>query len=137
MTDQISSAASFKIDSSTGVLTTISSSIDSVSISGGNQLYPNTGLGQSVESEIDGLSPVNEISIAGRVNSTTEPIFAPLVNGTSVTKTAQVQLISGQYLSGEANVGTVSFSVPIGLQTFTATLRSSSTTGFNRTSVSL
>jgi len=136
MADRISSAAALRIDN-TSVLTAISSSVTSVTINGGNELYDNTGLGQSTMSEILGLSPVNEIQIAFKVNSTTWGIFAPCINGTSVTKTVEYSPYSGTYLSGEANVGAVSFSTPIGLQTGSATLRSSSTTGFTRTSVAL
>jgi len=68
MADRISSAAALRIDSNTGVLTAISSSVTSVAINGGNELYDNTGLGQSTMSEILGLSPVNEIQIAFKVN---------------------------------------------------------------------
>lgn len=137
MTDQISSAAAFSVDNASGTLTDISSSVTDLQISGGNELLENTGLGQAVRSEIRGLSPVNMMTITFKVNSTTEPIFAPLVNGTSTQKTVQARLISGKYLSGESYVGPVSFSVPIGLQTGTAEFHSSTTTGFNRTSVAL
>ena len=136
MTDQISSASSFRVDS-TSILTNISSSVTSVDISGGNELYDNTGLGQSTMSELLGLSPVNEISISFKVNTTTWGIFAACVNGTAVTKTIEYSPYSGTYLSGEANLGAVSFSTPIGLQTGSASFRSSSTTGFVKTSVAL
>ena len=135
MADQFSSAGGFKLDNATGTLTDISSSVTNVEASGGNELQEVTGVGEGVRREAGGLSPVNSMTITFKVNSTTGPIFIPLVNGTSVTKTVEHKLMTGQFLTGEANVGTVSLSMPIGLQTGTAELRSSDPTGFNRTSV--
>ena len=135
MADQFSSAAALKLDNATGALTDISNSVTNVETSGGNELQEVTGLGEGVRREASGLSPVNSMTLTFKVNSTTSPIFAPLVNGTSVTKTVELKLLAGTFLTGEANVGTVSFSTPIGLQTGTAELRSSDPTGFNRTSV--
>lgn len=137
MTDQISSAAAFYMDDATGILRDISSSITSLDISGGNALVDNTGLGQSVRSEIRDIGLINTMRVAFKVNSTTEPIFAPLLDGTSVQKTVQAQLISGQYISGESYVGPVAFSIPIGLQTGTAEFHSTGGSGFDRTSVAL
>lgn len=137
MAHQISSAAEFRVDNAAATLTDISGSVNNLAIAGGNGLIEDTGLGDAVRTEIRDVGIVNSMNITFMVNSTTEAIFAPLVNGTSVQKTVQAQLVSGQYLSGEAYVGPVSFSVPIGLQTGTAEFRSSSNTGFDRTSVSL
>ena len=137
MANQFSSDAGFSVDNAAGTLTDISGYVNNLTVSGGNELVDDTGLGDSVRHEATGISPVNEMSITAFVNSTTEAIFAPLVNGTSVAKTVQAQVISGQYISGESNVATVSFSVPIGLQTVTATFRSSDASGFSRTSVAL
>lgn len=137
MTDQLSSAAGFWVDNATGTLTDISGSVTAVDGTGGNEQVENTGIGDSRRHEIGSLTPVGNISITFKVNSTTEPIFAPLLNGTSVNKTVQVQQISGHYLYGESAVGAVAFSVPIGLQTGTATFRAADNNGlFRRTSVS-
>lgn len=137
MAHQISSAAGFSIDDSTGVLADISGSVNNMSINGGNGLIEDTGLGDSVRTEIRDVGIVNSISITFMVDSTTEAIFSPLINGTSVQKTVQAKLIDGLYLSGEAFVGPVGFSIPIGLQTGTIELRSASSTGFDRTSEAL
>lgn len=137
MANYFSSVAGFSVDNAAGTLTDISGYVPNLSVSGGNELVDDTGLGDSVRHEATGISPVNEMSITFFVNSTTRAIFAPLVNGTSVAKTVQAQLNTSMYLSGESNVSTVSFSSPIGLQTGTATFRSSDSSGFSSTSVAL
>jgi len=138
MAHQLSSAAGFSLTGeATSILSDISGDVNNLTINGGNGLVEDTGLGDAVRTETRDIGIVNSMSITGMVNTTTEAIFGPLINGTSVTKSVQAQLISGLYLSGTANVGPVSFSIPIGLQTFTAEFRSSSGTGFDRTSVAL
>lgn len=136
MTDQISSAAQVWIDNAAGTLTNISVHVTAVTGSGGNELLENTGISDSKRHEILSLSPIGEISMTYKVNTTTEAIFAPIMNGTSVVKTVQIRQLSGKYLYGEANVGQVAFSIPIGLQTGTATFRAADNNGlFRRTSV--
>jgi len=138
MGHQLSSAASFWISGeATSVLSDISGDINNVTYNGGNGLVEDTGLGDSVRTEIADLGIVNSFNITGMINTTTEAIIGPLLNGTSATKTIQLQSISGQYYSGTANIGPVSLSIPIGLQTFSAEFRSASGTGFDRTSVSI
>lgn len=136
MTDQISSAAQVWIDNAAGALTNISVHVTTVTGSGGNELLENTGISDSKRHEILGLSPIGEISMTFKINTTTEAIFSPIMNGTSTTKTIQVRQLSGKYLYGEANMGSASFSIPIGLQTGTATFRAADNSGlFRRTSV--
>ncbi len=137
MPHQLSSAVRFKMDNASAALTDISGSINNITVNGGNGLVEDTGMGDSVRTQIRDIGIINTIDITGMVNSTTYTIFAPLVNGTSLAKTVEVRLVSGQYLSGESDVGAVSFSVPIGLQTFTAQFASNSNTGFDATSVAL
>lgn len=137
MAHQLSSAAGVSLDDNTGVLVDISGSVNSVTINGGNATVEDTGIGDAVRTEILDLGIVNSITLNGMVNTTTEAIIAPLVNGTAVQKTVQVLTISGQYLSGEANTAAVNWSIPIGLQTWSLELRSSAVTGFARTSVAL
>lgn len=137
MAHRLSDVAGFKLDGATGVLTDISGSINSVTVNGGNGLVEDTGLGDAVRTQLRDLGIVNTLSVNGMVNSTVYTIIAPLVNGTSVTKTVQVASASNAFLSGEAYVGAVSLSIPVGMQTFSLELASSSNTGFTSTSVGL
>lgn len=135
MSDYMSNVASFRCDSSTGVLTDISSSVNNITINGGNETVDNTGLGQGSRSEQGGLGIIQTISINGYVNSTTEAMFGPLLEGTGVTKTVEYSPDGSSYYTGEATVGPVSMSAPVGLQTFTCEFRASDGSGFGRTSV--
>lgn len=136
MSHDLSDIAGFSVDDDTGVLRDISGDITQVTINGGNALVEDTGLGDSNRTEQRDIGAVKGVSITGMMNSTTRGIFGPLAaRGTSQTKTMQVALASGQYISGEANIGPVSLSIPVGLQTFTAEYRSTSGTGFDYTSV--
>lgn len=137
MAHRLSDVAGFKIDGATAVLTDISGSVNSVTVNGGNGLVEDTGLGDAVRTQMRDLGIVNTLSVNGMVNSTVYDIIAPLINGTSTTKTVQVASATGDYLSGEAYVGAVSLSIPVGMQTFSMELASSSNTGFTSTSVSL
>lgn len=137
MAHQISSAASFGCDNAGGTFTDISGSVNSVTLNGGNALVDDTGLGDTRHTEINDVDPIMTMQINGFWNSTTEAIFGPVMEGTSVTKTVQYRTISGQYHSGEANVGAVSHSTPVGIQTFSCEFRSSDTAGFTRTSVAV
>lgn len=132
MADQISSAVQFWVDNSSGTLTNISTHVTNVDLSGGNELIDNTGLSDSRKHEILGLTPVGEMSVAYKINSTTKGIFTPLLNGTSVQKTVQVRLYTGAYVYGEANVGSVGHSLPIGLLTGSATFRAADNNGIFR-----
>lgn len=135
MAHLISSVAGFRVDNASGTITDISSSVNSVTDSGGNALVDDTGLGQARHVEINDVDPVMTMLVNGFWNSTTEGIFGPVLEGTSVAKTVEYKTISGQYYTGEANIGPVSHSTPIGLQTFSAEFRSSDVAGFTRTSV--
>lgn len=138
MAHQKSDVAGFWIDSATGVLTDISGSVNSLELAGGNALVDDTGLGDANRTELNDIGTVKRFSISGFVNTTTYAIFAPLAaSGTSISKTVQALFITGNYISGEANVGEVSLSVPIGLQTWSATVSSTSGSGFDNTSVAL
>jgi len=138
MSHDLSDVAGFWVDSATGVLTDISGDINNLSINGGNALIDDTGLGDSNRTEQRDLGAVKRMSITFMMNSTTDAIFAPLVAaGTAVAKTVQAKLRTGSYISGESNVGAVSLSVPVGMQTGTAEFSSLSGSGFDHTSVAL
>jgi hypothetical protein len=135
MAHLLSDVATVRIDDSTGSITDYSGSITSVSIDGGDSLVEDTGIGDSRRTEIADIKPVQSITFAGLLNSTTEALIAPLVEGTSLAKTVEVKLLSTQYISGEGLAEAVGHSIPIGLQTFSVTFHSADTTGFTRTSV--
>ncbi len=139
MSHDLSDVAGFRVDGATNVLTDISGDVTQVTVNGGNGLIEDTGLGDANRTEQRDIGAVKAVSITGMINTTTRAIFAPLAaKGTSVTKTIEVKIASSgsaRYITGEANVGPVSLSIPIGLQTFTAEYRSTSGAGFTSTSV--
>ncbi len=138
MSHALSDVAGVRVDNASGTLTTISGDVTNATINGGNGLVEDTGLGDSNRTEQRDIGAVKGITLTGMMNSTTRGIYGPLAAaGTSATKTIEVTLASGQYITGEANIGTVSVSIPVGLQTWTAEYRSTSGDGFDYTSVAL
>lgn len=137
MAHLLSDVAGFKVDNASGSITDISGSVNSVSLDGGNASVQDTGLGDTRHTEINDIKPIMTISVNGMLNTTTRAIFAPIAKGTSVAKSVEVKLLSGQFLSGESRVGSVSFSVPVGLQTWSCEFRSADSTGFQATTVAL
>lgn len=135
---ELSDVTGFSVDNAAGVLTDISVSVTNVTFNGGNGLVQNTGLGDNNHTEQRDIGIVKSMSIAGMINGTTGGIFEPIVAaGTSVTKTVQALLRSGQYISGEANIGPTDMNIPVGLKTFSAEFRSTSGDGWDYTSVAL
>lgn len=102
MANWISSVSGFRMDNASGTLTDIKLYINSVQVEGGPNFLDDTGLGDTRERTLAGLATATRISINGSLNSTTEAIVSPLVNGTSVTKTLEIKLNTGKYLNGEA-----------------------------------
>lgn len=138
MAHQLSDVVSVRVDSATGVMKTISGSVNSVTIDGGNGLVDDTGMGDSSHTEIRDIGPVKKITLNGFIDTTTEAIILPLVAaGTSQTKSIEIGIISGKYISGETNVGNVSWNAPVGLQTWSAEYSSTSGDGFDHTSVAI
>lgn len=133
-----SDVTGFWIDNQSGTLTAISGSTNSLELAGGNALVDDTGLGDANHTEINDIGIVKRFTASGFINTTTYNIFGPLAaKGTSITKTVQALFLSGKYISGEASVGEVTLSVPIGLQTWSATFSSTAGSGFDTTSVAL
>jgi len=139
MAHDLSDIAGFRVDNQSGTLTDISGDITQVTVNGGNGLIEDTGLGDTNRTEQRDIGAVKGVSVTGMMNSTTRAIFSPLAaKGTSVAKTIEVKLSASgatRYITGESNVGAVSISIPVGLQTFTAEFRSTSGSGFTNTSV--
>jgi len=134
MTHVISDASSFKMDNSTGHITTVSGSVNALTIDGGQELVEDTGLADTRRTVVAGLANATTVTVNGWLNSTTEAITTPILDGTSITKTIDIGLISGEFLSGEAWPETVSHGVSVGaLTTWSVTFKASN--GLTRTSV--
>lgn len=129
-----SDAASFRLDDATGSIAIISGSVNSLTMDGGQALLDDTGLGDTRHTVVAGLANATTVTCNGWLDSTSEAIFAPLLDGTSITKTIGVELITGSYWNGEAWPEAVSFSANIdALQTWSCTFRASN--GLTSTSV--
>ena len=124
----------FRIDGPTGALVNISQYINSVEDGGGANRLDDTGLGDTRERSVNGLATATDVTINGSLNSTTYPIFAPLVNGTSVSKTVEIKYFTAKYRIGEMFPNNVRLSQNVGQKhVFSATL--SAENGLNTTSV--
>jgi len=127
--------ATFKIDSSTGVLTDITGDVNSASLAAALNLLEDSSAGDDDRTYVPGLHG-KTISFNGWLNTTTEGIFGPLLaDRTSITKT--VQYHNGiKYYNGEVWPGNVQISgSPDTIQTWSADLTFEG--GANRTSVAL
>lgn len=137
MGNENSDVASFRVDNESGTITNLTGgtgTVNSIGLSGGQALLDDTGVGDSRHTVVKGLASATEVTVGIYVNSTTEAIFTPLLDGTSITKTIGVGLVSGQYLNGEAWPRDVSMDVGIdALQTISCTFQASD--GLTRTSV--
>ena len=134
MANWTSKNGGLRIDNASGAITDIGSYINSVTDSGGANRLDDTGLGDTRERSLAGLARGTEAQINGALNSTTYPIFAPLVNGTSVTKTLEIKYSASKYRVGEVYVTNVQLGQNVGQRhTFSATL--SAENGLSVTSV--
>ena len=134
MANWTSANGGFRIDNASGTITDIKQFINSVRDSGGAQRLDDTGLGDTRERSINGLARGTQVQINGSLNSTTYPIFAPLVNGTSVTKTVEIKYNTAKFRTGEVYVTDVELSQNVGQKSvFSATLMAEN--GLNVTSV--
>ena len=137
MANWTSMVSSFRIDNASGTLTDIKAYINSVDDSGGSNRLDDTGLGDTRERSLPGLAQATDLNVNGVLNSTTYPIFAPLVSGTSITKTVEVGYFSGtpkRYRTGEVYPMNVRLNMSVGQRsTFSVTL--SAENGLTTTSV--
>lgn len=123
MANWISSNGGFRIDNAAGSITDIKQYLNSVRDAGGANRLDDTGLGDARERSLNGLARATQVQINGSLNSTTYPIFAPLVNGTSVTKTVEIKYHTGKYRIGEVYVTNVELSQNVGQKSmFSCTL---------------
>ena len=134
MAHENSKVTGFAVDNAAGTLTSISGSVNQVSIDGGMELLEDTGLGDTIRTFVDGLANGSNVSVNGMLDSTTRGIFAPLTNGTTVAKTIEVKVATGDYWTGEAWPERVSLSSsPGAINTWSCTFRA--VAGLTSTSV--
>lgn len=114
MANWTSKNGGFRIDNASGTLTDISQYVNSVTDSGGANRLDDSGLGDTRERTLNGLATATDVQVNGALNSTTYPIFAPLVGGTSVTKTTEIKYFTGKYRTGECYPNNVQLSQNVG-----------------------
>lgn len=124
-----------RIDNATGVLTDISSYVNSQALQSAITDLDKTGMGAASKRRQNGLADIS-LPLNGFLNSTTEPILGSIVNGTSVTKTVEFKAATGKYYNGEFLPTNIQFSgSPDTLELFSLTLANHG--AVNRTSVAL
>jgi hypothetical protein len=136
MAHETSKVTGFAIDNSTGALTDISGSVNSVTAQRGFEELDDTGLGDSIHSRVPGLGMASTYDVNGWVNSTTRTIFAPLVHKDTgaPTKTISIKEATGVYYKGEAVVSNVTMGKSVGsLNTWSCTV--TAVAGLTQTSV--
>lgn len=136
MGHETSEVTGFAIDNESGTLTDISGSVNTLTHDGGQELLEDTGLGDGRRTVVAGLANASNVQVNGMHNSTTRAIFGPVVDGTSITKTVEVQYASGDIYTGEVWPETITgLSANVGqLNTWSAALRAQD--GLTNTSVS-
>lgn len=96
-----------RIDNASGVLTSISRWTNDYDFGAAFPTLDDTGLGDTVGKTVGGIPDAPDISLNGRLSSTTFNIFQPLTNGTSITKTLEVKLNTGVYMISEISPSNV------------------------------
>ena len=135
MAHRNSDAVEIKIDDSTGSIVDISGDVNSLNWDGGQNLLDDTGMSDTRHTVVAGLANASNAALNGWLNSTTELIFAPLVDGTSIVKTFGFSFDgSSVWWTGEVWPEAVTISAGIDeLQAFSVTLRAQD--GLTSTSV--
>lgn len=126
----------FKIQgNATSTLIDISSYVNSQSLAAAITMLDTTGMGAANRTRVNGLSD-RSADINYFVNTTTEGVFGPLHNGTSIPKRAQFQVNTGRYFNGSVLPSNIQISgSPDTLEMGSVTLMF--TGAVNRTSVGL
>lgn len=135
MANRNSDAVQIKLDDSTGSIVDISGDINSISWDGGQNLLDDTGMNDTRHTVVKGLANASNAALNGWLNSTTQAIFAPLVDGTSITKTYAHTFDDGvEWWTGEVWPESVTLSASIdALQAWSGGLRAQN--GLTSTSV--
>ncbi len=102
MAHETSKVTGFAMDNASATLVSISGSVNQIGISGGTEQYEDTGLGDTRHTFVLGLGTPVQVTVNGYLNSTTRAIVLPLVNGTSVNKTIELKMATGEYWTGES-----------------------------------
>lgn len=133
MANRTFKGVTIKIDNASGALTEITSSVNQASIESVLEMLEDTSLADDERTYDAGLAGATA-PLNGFVNSTTEPIFGPLLGQrTSITKT--LQIYNGlKYFTGEVWCNNVQWSGNAGeLQTWS--IETTFDGGITRTSV--
>lgn len=134
MAHEISKITGFAMDNASATLTDISGSVNTATLSGGTEQYEDTGLGDARHTFVLGLGTPVSVAVNGYLNSTTRAIIVPLVNGTTVTKTIQLKMATGEYWTGESIPTDVQASLNMGaINTWSVTFQAND--GLTKTSV--
>lgn len=134
MAHETSKVTGFAMDNASATLTSISGSVNQVQLTGGTEQYEDTGLGDTQHTFILGLGTPVQVSVNGYLNSTTRAIVLPLVNGTTVNKTIELKMATGDYWTGEAIPQNVQANTNMGqINTFSITFQAND--GLTSTSV--
>lgn len=122
-----------RIDGANGSLVDIGRWVNDFDLGATFPTLDDTGMGDTVGKTLPGISDAPDSTINGRLCSTTDAIFSPLVNGTSITKTLEVKLMTGKYMVAEVSPTSVRVRGTVRqLGTWSAALVAES--GFTRTS---
>jgi len=113
------------LDNASASATNISGDVNSLSFDGGQNLLDDTGMSDSRHTVVKGLANASNVSLNGWLDSTTEAIFGPLTDGTSITKTLWISFdTSATWWTGEVWPEAVTLGAEIdALQTWSAELR--------------
>lgn len=134
MAHETSRVTGFAMDNAAGALKNISGSVNQVSMSGGTEQYEDTGLGDARHTFVPGLGTPGNINVNGYFDSTTRAIVLPLTNGTSISKTIEVKMATGEYWTGEAIAQSVQADTNMGaINTWSITFQAND--GLTKTSV--
>lgn len=124
-----------RIDGANGSLVDISTWTNNANPNRSFPFLDDTGLGDIQEQSVGGLPNAARVPMNGRLCSTTEAIFGPLLAaGTSITKTLELKLRSGRYLIAEIWPEDVAFN-PVAKELTTWSFTALAQNGFTRTSV--
>lgn len=130
-----SDSVQIKVDDSTAAIADISGDVNSVTWDGGQVLLDDTGMNDTRHTVVKGLANASNVTLNGWVDSTTYAIWAPVIDGTSLTKTLGITFDDGTtWYTGEVWPETITLTAGIDeLQTWSAGLRAQN--GLTSTSV--
>lgn len=117
----------FKLSNAAGTLTDISANVNSQALASAITDLDTTGMGVAAKTRVNGIADIS-VDLNGTLNSTIAAILNPLVNGTSVIKTAEFRQwrtnsTTGKFFNGSVLPSSVQFSgSPDSLETWSATL---------------